>query len=100
MPDLVERRPYSARALEAINDGMVIRVHLAMNVEQGLDRIEVHERPGEAIVVPLVGWKADARPVHARSVAAGGTRATFVDVGLIEKLGEWLLRDGAATRPG
>jgi hypothetical protein len=95
MPDLVEIGPHPARSLEVREGGKVLRVHLAINSEQDLDRVEVDER-ADLTITAWVGWKADARHLHDRSLRAAGTKTTFIDVRLSENLAGRAVRDGAS----
>jgi hypothetical protein len=97
MPDLVEIGPHPARSLEVREDGTVVRVHLAINSEQDLDRVEVDER-ADLTVTAWVGWKADGRHLHDRSLRAARTKTTFIDVRLSENLAGRPVRDGASPR--
>jgi hypothetical protein len=95
MSDLVEIGPHPARSLEVREDGAVVRVHLAFNIEQDLDRLETNEQQDEVIVTAWVGWRPDASHLRNRQVIAGGGTVTFVDVRLTENLDDRRVRDGA-----
>lgn len=95
MPDLVEIEPHRTRSLEIREDGAVVRVHLDFNVQQGLDRLEADEGPDEVIVTAWVGWRPDAGHLRNPQVIAAGRTVTFVDVRLMENLGDRQVRDGA-----
>ena len=96
MSALVEIEPHRARSLEFREDDKVIRVHLAINSEQQLDRVELDENPEAVTVTAWVGWKPDARHLHNRSLLTAGTQATFVDVRLTESLAGRPVRDGVS----
>lgn len=72
-------------------------VHLAINSEQDLDRVEVDERD-DLTVTAWVGWKVDARHLHDRSLRAARIKTTFIDVRLSENLAGRLVRDGTSPR--
>lgn len=96
MADLVQISPHPARAFEIREDGAVVRVHLAFNAEQELDRVDIDEGAEEVAVTAWVGWKATARHVQDPALLAGGGKVTFIDLRLGQNLAGRPIRDTAS----